>query len=105
MARARRPPRSQLATSEAKWQDTILRAARLQGWLAYHTYDSRRSTPGFPDLVLVRPPRIVVAELKTEHGRLSKEQEKWLATFAKCPGTEVYVWRPSSWKQVEEVLR
>jgi hypothetical protein len=105
MARSRRPPRNQLAVSEAKWQDTILRSARLQLWLAYHTYDSRRSTPGFPDLVLVRPPRIVVAELKTEHGRLSDAQKKWLAHFEQCPGVEVHVWRPSDWKQVEEVLR
>ena len=105
MAQRRRPPRSQLAVSEAKWQDTILQSARLQRWLAYHTYDSRRSTPGFPDLILVRPPRIVVAELKTEHGRLSNDQRKWLAHFNECPGVETYVWRPSDWKQVEEVLR
>lgn len=81
-----------------------MRSARLCGWLSYHVYDSRRSTPGFPDCVFLRDDRQVVAELKTETGRLTKDQKKWLAAFV-AVGAEVYIWRPSDWKQVEKVLK
>lgn len=71
-------------------------ALRL-GWLIYHTYDSRRSYPGFPDLVLVKPPRVLFVELKREHGRLSRDQQRWLEALSACPGVETYVWRPRDW--------
>lgn len=44
---------------------SVVDAARLNGWLVYHTHDSRRSAEGFPDLVMLRLSRMVVAELKT----------------------------------------
>jgi hypothetical protein len=47
---------SAVAIREADFQATIVETARTLGWLIYHTHDSRRSSPGFPDLVLVRPP-------------------------------------------------
>ncbi|HZS02229.1 MAG TPA: VRR-NUC domain-containing protein [Chloroflexota bacterium] len=91
------------------------------GWLVYHTRDSRRSDEGFPDLVLLRPPRLIFAELKTEQGRVTHDQAMWLATFeelrfeelrARTRGAagvlcEVYVWRPSAWLrgEIEGVLR
>lgn len=89
---------------ETEWQDLIMRSARASRWLAYHVYDSRKSAAGFPDCILVRPPRIVAAELKTETGAVTKEQAKWLAAFA-ASGAETYVWRPSDWREVERVLR
>ncbi len=83
----------------------VERTARLLRWLVYHTYDSRNSTPGFPDLVLIRPPRLIVAELKTETGRVTDEQKLWLENFKAVPMVETYVWRPSDWKKVEAVLQ
>jgi hypothetical protein len=49
--------------------------------LAYHTLDSRGSQPGFPDVLALKGPRLVVAELKSEHGKLTPEQARWLAAF------------------------
>lgn len=49
--------------SEKEFQAQVLDLARLTGWLCYHPHDSRRSAPGFPDLVLVRPPVVEDAEL------------------------------------------
>lgn len=74
--------------------------------LAYHTYSSRRSVPGFPDLVMLSPGtgRCIVAELKTETGKLSVEQERWLEAFRKNPGIEVFVWRPSDWPEITRIL-
>jgi len=94
----------------------VRECARAFGWLVYHTRDSRRSDAGFPDLVLVRPPRLIFAELKTEQGRLTAEQREWVALLDEVwqaqRGTlsraiEVYVWRPSDWLrgEIEGVLR
>jgi hypothetical protein len=45
---------------ESVFQDQIVGLARFYGWdRVYHTHDSRRSHPGFPDLVLVRGPELV----------------------------------------------
>jgi DNA primase len=79
--------------------------ARLSGWLTYHTHDSRRSTAGFPDLVLVRPPAVLFAELKSESGALRPEQEAWLRKLARCEGVGARVWRPSDWPGIERTLR
>jgi hypothetical protein len=48
--------------------------ARAFGWRRYHTFLSKHSPAGFPDEVLVRPPRLIFAELKSDHGRLKPEQ-------------------------------
>lgn len=91
--------------SEQAFQAQVLDLARLTGWLCYHTFDSRRSAPGFPDLVLVRPPVIIFAELKTDAGTLRPEQHGWLDALGACPGVDVFLWRPGDWKRIEEVLR
>ena len=91
--------------SERDWQQRILDLARLRRWIGYHTHDSRRSSPGFPDLVLLRDRRCVVAELKSQRGQLTKPQNDWLEAFALVPSIEVHVWRPSDWPAVMEVLR
>ncbi|MEW6583441.1 MAG: VRR-NUC domain-containing protein, partial [Actinomycetota bacterium] len=57
-----------LALSEAAFQDQVVDLARLRGWLVYHTFDSRHSAAGFPDLILARGDRLVAAELKTQRG-------------------------------------
>jgi hypothetical protein len=85
---------------EREWQSQVTQAARLLGWRVYHTHDSRRSEPGWPDLALVRD-RLVMAELKTDTGRLSKAQRDWVTSLANA-GVEVYVWRPSD---IDHVLR
>jgi len=88
--------------SERDWQRTVLDLAKLQGWLAYHTRDSRGSEPGFPDWVLVRD-RVVFAELKRDAGKLTREQRHWLAQLA-AAGAEAYVWRPRDWDEVKAAL-
>lgn len=92
------------AVSEREFQDMIAAYGRLQGWeLQYHTFDSRRSARGFPDLVLVRPPRLVFAELKSERGKLTSWQETWLLGL-RMAGAEAYCWRPSDWPDIERLL-
>lgn len=69
----------------------------------YHTFDSRRSAPGFPDLVLTRRPRVIFAELKRDDGRPTVHQEAWLDDLRAC-GQEVFLWKPSDWKSIEKEL-
>jgi hypothetical protein len=71
----------------------------MYGWFVYHTYDSRRSEPGFPDLTMVHS-GVVFAELKTDKGRLTADQEAWLERL-RSAGAEVYVWRP---RDLDEVI-
>ena len=94
-----------MPVSEKHFQAQVLALARLSGWLTYHTHDSRRSTAGFPDLVLVRPPVVLFAELKSESGTLRPEQEAWLRKLARCEGVGARVWRPSDWPGIERTLR
>ena len=63
-----------------------------------------QSAPGFPDLTMVRRGKLVFAELKTEKGNLTKAQAWWLAGL-KQAHPHVYLWRPSDWREIEEVLR
>jgi hypothetical protein len=48
-------------TPRAERSSTSL--VHLLGWRVYHTWDSRKSEPDFPDLVLVRD-RVMFAELQ-----------------------------------------
>jgi len=94
-----------VAISEKAFQAQVLDLARLSGWLVYHTHDSRRSAPGFPDLVLVRPPVVLFAELKSEEGRLRPEQRDWLEAMWGCGDVEARLWRPSDWPEIEGMIR
>lgn len=93
-----------LNVPESDWQWTVVDYARLMGWIDYHTFDSRKSAAGFPDLLLIRPPELVVVELKAERGRVTTAQECWLDLFRLVPGVDVYVWRPSDWSEVQRRL-
>jgi len=89
--------------SERAWAAQVTELARTLGYQrSYHTFDSRRSSSGFPDLVLVRD-RIVYAELKTAKGKLSAEQSGWLDALAQAGG-EAYLWRPADLDEVAKVL-
>lgn len=93
-----------LKQSEKQFQAAVVEYAELNGWLVYHTYNSRRSNPGFPDLAMVRGLRLVFAELKSEKGRESKAQAQWLDALSRVT-SEVWLWRPSHWPEIERVLR
>ena len=90
--------------TEASWQSTVVDLAALTGWYIYHNPDSRRSQAGFPDLCLIRAPRILFMELKRENGRLSAAQKEVIDQLDRCDGVEVHVARPSDWPSVVEWL-
>ena len=87
-------PVTTLELTERDLTKQVRELAALFGWRRYHTWLSQHSTAGFPDECLVRPPRVVFAELKRETGKLTPAQAEWLDDLADC-GLEVYLWRPS----------
>lgn len=84
--------------TEKQLQTAITAAAKRGGWLIYHTYFSRGSQPGYPDLHLVHPGLgiSIFRELKTQSGQTSAFQKAWLAALT-AAGHDAGVWRPIDW--------
>lgn len=75
------------------------------GWARYHTHRSDFSPAGWPDEVLCRPPRLVIAELKSAKGKVSDAQQRWLDLIGGVPGVEAYLWRPADQDEIVRILR
>jgi hypothetical protein len=96
------------ALDEAPFQRMVIEAMEWHGWdakLIYHSYDSRRSASGFPDLCATRPPTVLFAELKKQHGVVTKPQAKWGTALAACPGVVYRLWRPLDWQDIVATIR
>ncbi len=89
--------------TEKELQTAVIDACKLFGWAHYHTFNSRRSVAGFPDLVLVRD-RIIFVELKSENGRLTLEQQAWGDAIRDAGGNWLLI-RPSDLDNLIEILR
>lgn len=95
---------------EGTFQNTIITMALKYGWEVYHTYDSRMSQRGWPDLVLARydqegeTAEVIIAELKAVTGKITPEQYWWLSALQHA-GIECYLWNPMDIEFIEERLR
>ncbi len=87
------PPAGEL--SEKELLRLVVDLAAIYGWRAYHPWLSIHSPRGWPDLALVRPPRLILAELKTRRGVLSPSQLEWGELLAAVDGVTYRVWRPA----------
>ena len=95
--------------TERQLSKAVVELATRLGWMVHTLSDSRslRSHhPGFPDLVCLRGPRMLVAELKSGKGRIRPGQQEWLEAFREA-GAEAHLWRPGDWSDgtIEGVLR
>lgn len=84
---------------EKVFQDKVLAVIRALHLMAYHTYDSKRSVSGFPDLVVVGERGVLYRELKTDKGRTSAYQVQWLAALT-AAGEDAKVWRPADFESI-----
>lgn len=91
----RREPTTPPNITERDFQRLVEDLASAHGWSHWHDNDSRRNRRGFPDLLLLRGPRLVVAELKVGRGVTKPEQRMWLRRFA-AVGAYTAVWRPDA---------
>ena len=90
---------------ERDWQRDVRKLLTSLGWRVYHTYDSRKSDTGFPDIVAVHPSRrrVVYLELKREKTKLTAVQARWILDLMSA-GEEVYVARPRNLQALTTVL-
>lgn len=101
------------------WLWCHFRPARtIRGWRTAVT-----GHKGLPDYIAARPPRLLFFELKSEDGKLTPEQEEWLEALRGCQIVssigepvsgkmalhrfipEVYLWRPSQYDELQEILK
>jgi hypothetical protein len=82
--------------SEQQLLEMVQSACRWFNLLSYHTHDSRRSEPGFPDLVVVGPQGVLFRELKSTRGRVTADQQRWLTALI-AAGANADTWRPADW--------
>lgn len=90
--------------TEATLQASVEHEAKRWGWLCYHQRVAWKSPSGLPDLILVRAPRVIFAELKGPKGVVSAAQRRWLDELVGCPGVESYLWGYDEWES-EEIAR
>jgi hypothetical protein len=83
--------------TESELQTAVTEMCTWLGLRYYHTHDSRRSNPGFPDLVIVGPSGVLFAELKSQHGRIRPDQKHWLHDL-RAAGAQVALWFPDDLK-------
>lgn len=106
--------------TEDQYQAWIVERATTAGWvLQFHVeraqvkggrWITNTSTPGVPDLWLLRPTtgQLVVLEVKRQRDGTSAqrraEQARWVAGLQQVPGVEAYVVRPSDATEVLHLL-
>lgn len=93
-----------LGMTEKQFQAQVVKIAQLNKWLVYHTYDSRRSEPGFPDLVMVGKGAVIFAELKVGINTLTSVQIEWGDALLQA-GANWFVWYPEQMQEITEILQ
>jgi hypothetical protein len=92
--------------SEAAFMQAVVKLARQQQYLVYHTYTSKRSPEGFPDLICARAGSPLLAiETKTDTGQPTAAQAAWLEALGGCTGVVAEVWRPAQLQEIVGRLR
>jgi hypothetical protein len=101
-----------MSESEEDFQKKVIDLSHMNGYRVAHFRKARKKngdwiTPvsadgkGWLDLVLVNGDKgdIIFAELKSEKGKMTKEQEEWFIRLSKC-SKSVYCWKPSNWDEI-----
>lgn len=89
--------------TEAQMQKGLIAAAKSLGYRCYHTTYSIGSERGFPDLHIVGHGKQFVFELKGPRGKVSEDQEDWIAAYDDA-GVQAFVIWPSNYDQVLDML-
>lgn len=92
--------------NEADWTTWVLGVADTYRWtLRYHTHNSRRSEPGFPDWTFIneRAPAVVFAELKGWNTVVKDKQVRFVNGL-RAAGCAAFIWRPRHADEVWDVL-
>lgn len=103
-----------LAPSEAEFQQQVVDLAHALGWKHLHVRRSigkgrkwvTATNVAWPDLTLwsERQRRLIVAEMKTDPGRVTDDQADTLASLQRA-GVETYCWRPKDIDRIARILQ
>lgn len=89
---------------ESELQRKVIETCNWLGLRHYHTFDSRKSAAGFPDLVIVGPLGVLFVELKSDKGLVSPQQEAWVADLERA-GAEAFIIRPAGFDHLVKRLK
>jgi len=81
--------------SEARLEEHVRELCKGLGIIRIHVYDSRGTTPGVPDDILIGPRGILWRELKTQRGKVTAAQHA-MGEALTAAGQNWAVWRPAS---------
>ena len=84
---------STATVTERSLQAAVTDLLDLLGIAWYHTYDSRRSNKGWPDLAICGR-KFMLRELKNANGELTHDQVRW-GQRLQAAGVDWAVWRPA----------
>lgn len=97
--------------TEEQFTNTVIELAKFRGWKVAHFRPAQMRSGrwatamqghiGYPDLTLARNGVVIFAELKSEKGRLRRDQVEWHEQL----GGLCHVWRPSDLDRIKELLR
>ena len=102
------------AITERDFESSVIELAQWLCWMTHAERPARtkdgwrtaiRGNPGFVDLVLCRPPRLLLVELKSARGMWGDDQLRWRDVLMGVPGVEYFCWRPADWEEIEATLR
>lgn len=93
--------------TEAQLLRAIREAAKAYRWpCVYHTYDSRRSERGFPDVFISGYGTLLAWELKSKNGHPTASQRLWIKTLGEVTDAPlVRVVRPADLDWCIEILK
>lgn len=104
----RLPPRALFSpdASEGDFQQAQRRLAIANGYLYYHTKDSRRSDKGWPDTAIIHRNGGILHlwENKDATGTATKEQEEWLYALRRVTSVDAHLYRPRDWPAIVRAL-
>lgn len=96
--------------TESQFTETVIELAKYNRWMVSHFRAARTErgwrTPlqghaGFPDLILARGGVVLLVELKTVKGKVTRDQQQWAGEI----GTQYRLWRPTDLEAIKEELR
>lgn len=95
--------------NEADFQRAVIEMAQWRKWRVAHYRPARTDRgwrtpleghPGAPDLILARDGQVLLAELKSDSGRVTSDQNLWLD----AAGPHGRLWRPGDLPAITEEL-
>lgn len=88
--------------TETEFLNQVLDIMETHGFWAFHDLDSRRNEAGLPDIVAIREPRVIFAELKTMKGEATFQQRNILKKL-RASNQETYLWRPRHLDRIDQI--